>query len=152
MTTPTIVPTGFANDSTDFLKTVRDTFGAARVVTGTASVTSGTAADAFVGLVPFNKGATFKLDSASVHCGNFGAGSTTVNVGIIYDDNATYTNDPDAFASASTAPQSGGFVTIDEIEGLTLETEANGWLAVQLKTAAADATADVTFSVIVKYD
>ena len=77
MTTPTIVPTGFANDSTDFLKTVRDTFGAARVVTGTVSVISGTAADAFVGLVPFNKGATFKLDNASIHCGDFGAGSTT---------------------------------------------------------------------------
>ena len=57
MTTPNPAYRLF-NDSTDFLKTVRDTFGAARVVTGTVSVTSGTAADAFVGLVPFNKGAT----------------------------------------------------------------------------------------------
>ena len=71
---------------------------------------------------------------------------------VLFTTTMLHTEMTDAFASASTAPQSGGFVTIDEIEGLTLETEANGWLAVQLKTAAADATADVTFSVIVKYD
>jgi hypothetical protein len=151
MTTPTIVATGLAGDRTDFNKVKRDTFGAERTVTGTASVTSGTAADAFVGLVPFQKGAIFDIHDKSVHCGDFGAGTTTVNLGIIYDDDTTYTNDVDAFASLSTAAQSGGFISIDEIEGLTLKTEANGYLAVQLKAAAADATADITFNVTVSY-
>lgn len=152
MTTPNIVPTGYQGDDTDYLKAPVDRSGAVRDVQGTVSVASGTAADAFVGLVPFNKGARLKIDDKSIHCGNFGAGATTVNVGVIYDDESTYTNDVDAWVSASTAPQSGGFVTVDEIEGLTFVSEANGWLAVQLKTAAADAAADITFQVQVAYD
>ena len=152
MTTPTIVPDGYDGTSTDFLKTVRDTFGASRIVEGSVTVANGTAADDFIGLVPFNSGAVFSVSNASVHCGDFGAGTTTVNLGIIYDDDTTNTNDPDAFVSASTAAQSGGFLTVDEIEGLTLKTAGDGWLAVQIVTAAADADADITFNVQVKYD
>jgi len=152
MTTPTIVPAGFLGDATDFNKVKHDTFGAERIVEGTVSVTSGTLANAFVGLVPFNSGAVFTISNASVHAANFGAGTTTVNLGIIYDDDSNNTNDVDAWVSASTAPQSGGFLTVDEVEGLTLKTTANGWLAIQLLTANADATADVTFNVGVKYD
>lgn len=152
MTTPTIVPVGYAGDATDFKKVKRDTFGAVRNVKGSVSVVSGTAAGAYVGLVPFQKGATFLISNASVHCADFGAGTTVVDLGIIYDDDSTHTNDEDAFVSASTAAQSGGFLTVDEIAGLTLETEADGWLAVKLETAAADATADITFNVGVAYD
>lgn len=152
MTLPTIVPVGFNGDSTDFNKAKRDTFGALRNARGSVSVPSGTAANAYVGLVPFRKGASFKIDNASVHCGDFGAGTTTVNLGVIYEDDASFTNDPDAFASLSDAAQSGGFITVDEIEGLTLEAEGDGWLAVQLIAADADATADITFSVGVAYD
>lgn len=151
MTTPTIVPVGFANDDTDFLKSKRDTFGAVRNDRGVVTVTSGTAADAYIGLIPFQKGASFVISNAAVHCGDFGAGTTTVNLGVIYEDD-TLTDDPDAFVSASTAAQSGGYLTVDEISGLTLVTEGNGWLAVQILTAAADADADITFSVGVVYD
>lgn len=151
MTTPTLVAEGLAGDRTDFNKAKQDTFGACRLVTGTASVTSGTAADAFVGLVPFRKGARFHMDSFSVYCADFGAGTTTVNLGVIYDDDTSFTNDVDAFASASTAPQSGGFVAVDEIAGMTLETQGDGYVAIQLLAAAADATADITFSVLVSY-
>lgn len=152
MTTPSVLPVGFEGDSTDFLKTIRDTFGGVRSVTGSVSVPSGTAADEFVGLVPFNKGANFTISNASVHCGDFGAGTTTVNLGIIYEDDASFTNDPDAFVSASTAAQSGGFLSVDEVEGLNLVAEGNGWLAVQIVTAAADADGDITFNVGVSYD
>ena len=152
MTTPSVIPVGFNGDSTDFLKSKRDTFGAVRSVKGTVSVPSGTAANEFVGLVPFRKGASFTIGNGSVHCGDFGAGTTTVNLGVIYDDDASFTNDPDAFVSASTAAQAGGFLTIDEISGLTLEAEGDGWLAVQILVADSDATADITFNVGVAYD
>jgi len=152
MTTPSVLPTGFAGDSTDFLKAKRDTFGALRNVHGSVSVPSGTVANEFVGLVPFRKGAILSINNASVHCANFGAGTTTVNLGIVYDDDTSFTNDVDAFVSASTAAQSGGFVTVDEIAGLTLETAGDGWLAVQILVANADATADVTFNVNIAYD
>lgn len=152
MTTPTIVPTGYNADSTDYLKVKRDTFGASRTVAGSVTVSSGTAADAFVGLVPFQKGATFTIGDKSVYAGDFGAGTTTVNLGIIYEDDTSFTNDVDAFASESDAAQAGGFVTVDEVEGLTLVAEGNGWLAAQVLTADADSDADIDFNVIVSYD
>lgn len=151
MTTPTIVPTQYNGTYKDFLHAVVDRDGCVRQVHGTVSVTSGTAADAFVGLIPFQAGARFSINNSSVYCGNFGAGTTTVNLGIIYSDDTTYTNDVDAFASLSTAAQSGGFITVDEITGMTFVAEAEGWLAVQLKAANADATADITFNVGVAY-
>lgn len=152
MTTPSIVPTGYAGNSTDFNKVKRDPTGALRQVAGTVSVPSGTAATTIVGLVPFQAGAKFIIGDKSVYCGNFGAASTTVDLGIIYDLNTIHTNDVDAFASAATAPQSGGFITIDEFTGLTLTTTGNGWLAATINTAAADATANIEFSVAVSYD
>lgn len=153
MATPTIVPTGFRNDYRDWLNVpALDRDGCLRQVKGSVSVVSGTAADAYVGLIPFNKGATFSINSDSVYAANFGAGTTTLNLGVIYQSAGEGTDDVDAFASLSTAAQSGGFIAIDEIEGLTLVTTGNGWLAVQLKGAAADATANLTFNVGVSYD
>ena len=152
MATPNVVPTGYKNDYRDWLNVPQlDRDGSARIVNGAVSVPSGTAADAYIGLVPFNKGARFTIGDKSVHCGNFGAGTTTVNLGVIYQSAGEGTDDVDAFASLSTAAQSGGFITIDEIEGLTIEATGNGWLAVQLKTAAADATADISFNILVAY-
>lgn len=152
MTTPTIVPTQYQNDYRDFLNAPVDRDGCIRLQQGTVSVTSGTAADAYVGLIPFQKGARFVINDKSVYCGNFGAGTTTVNLGIIYFTAGDGTDDVDTFASLSTAAQSGGFITVDEIEGLTFVSTGRGWLAVQLKTAAADATADIAYSVGVAYD
>lgn len=152
MTDMNIVPDQYAGDNTDFLKVKKDTFGALRQVKGTVTVTSGLSTGSYVGLVPFQKGATFTINNASVYCADFGGASTTVDLGIIYDDNSSFTNDEDAFASASTAAQSGGFVTVDEVEGMTLETEGNGWLAVKIEGAATDAEADITFNVGVAYD
>jgi len=152
MTLPTIVPTGFAATNADFLRVKKDSSGAVRNVRGSVSVPSGTAATTVVGLVPFSRGASFAINDKSVHCGNFGAASTTVDLGIIYDDNVTFTNDFDAFASLATAPQAGGFVTIDEVEGMTLSTAGNGWLCARINTADADATAPITFTVNVSYD
>lgn len=152
MTLPTVFPTQYQGTAKDFLKVKCDRSGAARVVAGSVTVPNGTLANAFVGLVPFNKGARFVIGDKSVYCGNFGAASTTVNLGYIYDDNVTYTNDVDAWASLSTAAQSGGFVTVDEIEGVSFVAAANGWIAVQLIAAAADADAAITFNFLEAYD
>ena len=151
LTLPDVVPTGYDGTALDFKKTKAMRDGIARLITGTVSVPSGTAATEIVGLIPVNKGARFKLDDKSVYCGNFGAGTTTVDLGFIYYDSDEGTSDADAFASASAAPQAGGFVTVDEKAGLTLEAAADGWLALTVNTAAADATADVEFSVFVAY-
>jgi hypothetical protein len=157
MTLPTIYPTQYsgtgANTLTnDFNKVKCDRSGAARINAGRVSVPSGTAFTTIVGLTPFNKGARFNIDSTSIYCGNFGAATTTVDIGYVYDDNTTYTNDVDAWASASTAPQSGGFVTVDEFAGLTFVAAADGWIVATINTANADATANIDWNFIEAYD
>lgn len=152
MTTPNIVPTQYQAAATDFLTVKTDRSGAARVYAGTVSVPSGTVATSIVGLVPFRKGARFAIGDKSVYCGNFGAATTTVDLGYIYNDNVTFTNDVDAWASAATAPQAGGFVTVDEIVGHTFVAAADGWIAATINTANADATADISFNFVGAYD
>lgn len=153
MTTPTIVPTGFAGDATDFQKVKKDSFGAVRNARGAVTVPSGTAAGAFVGLVPFNKGASFVINDKSVHVTDIDTGTDSlVNLGIIYDDDTTYTNDVDAFVSQSDAGQAGGFLAIDETSGMTFVAEADGWLALENDVNATEAEGTVTFTVGVVYD
>jgi hypothetical protein len=152
MTTPTVLPTQYAGNYKDFLKVKTDRSGASRTVAGSVTVPNGTGINAFVGLVPFVKGARFTIGDKSVYCGNFGAATTTVNLGYVYDDNVTYTNDVDAWVSLSASAQAGGFLTVDEIEGLSFVAAANGWITIQLIAAAADADAAVTFNFTEAYD
>lgn len=151
MTLPSIVPAEFDGTDADFAKTNGvDRSGAARIQAGSVTVASGTAANTYVGLIPFNKGARFNLHDTSVHVANIGAATTTVNIGYIYDS-SDLTDDPDAFASSRTTIQGGGFIPIDEEEGLTFEAEGNGWLVAQILTAATDAEGDFTFNVVQAY-
>lgn len=149
MTTPTIVPTRYLGTDVDYLNAPRTSNGMVAVVAGAVPVPSGTVATTVVGLFPVQKGATFH--APDFHCGNFGAATTTVSIGIVYDDNVNNTDDVDLFASAATAPQAGGYVTLDEPEWLNYVTTANGWVAATINTANADATANLTFNVGVQY-
>lgn len=153
MTTLTVVPTGYANNATDFLKVKKDTFGAVRQVAGTVTVPNATAVGAFVGLVPFNKGAKFVINSASVHTTDIDAGTdSTLHLGIIYASEADGTDDVDAFVAASTAGQAGGFLAITNPAGMILTTTGNGWLAVENEANITEAEGTITFSVGVVYD
>lgn len=153
MTTPTILPTGYAGDDTDFLKVKCDRSGAVRLSTGTVTVPAATAVGAFIGLIPFNKGARFLVHDKSVHVTDIDDGTdSTLNLGIVYDDNSTYTNDVDAWVSASTAGRAGGWLTIDEVEGMTLVTEANGWLVVENEANITESEGTITWSIGVVYD
>jgi hypothetical protein len=153
MTTPTVVPTGFNNDASDFRNVKCDKSGAVRQVAGTVTVPDATAAGAFVGLVPFNKGARFVINDKSVHITDIDAGTDSlVNLGIIYADSGEGTDDVDAFVSQSTAGQAGGFLTVDETAGMTLVTTGNGWLAVENDVNATEAEGTITFNVGVVYD
>lgn len=153
MTYPTVLPAGYAGNASDFAKVPGvDRSGAARIQQGSVTVPSLTAADVVVGLLPFQAGARINIHDKSIYAGNFGGATTTLNIGYVYEDNVTYTNDLDAWASLSAAPQAGGFVTVDEKEGLSFVAEGNGWLIAQLKALAADAEAAINFNVTVAYD
>ena len=149
MTTPSIVPTRYLGTDADYYQAPCQRGGSVQHVHETVSVPSGTTATTVVGLIPFRKGASFH--APNFYCGDFGGGSTTVSIGVIYDDNSTYTNDVDLFASASTAPQSGGYVTLDEPEWLDYVTDADGWLAATINTADADATQNIIVNIGIAY-
>lgn len=152
MTTPSVVPAKYTGDSYPWLRAKVDRDGCVRSVATSVTVPAATAQDAYIGLVPFQAGARFILDSTSIYCADLDTSTNvTLDVGIIYDDHANNTNNATAFASASTAPQTAGFVSIDEIAGMTLVTTGNGWLVAQVNAATTTEGA-ITARVMVCYD
>lgn len=149
MTTPSIVPTQFAGTDKDYYEAPGPRDGRVQLVAGAVSVPSGTAATTVVGLIPFQKGASFH--APNFYVGDLTDNSGTLDFGIVYDNNTDNTNDVDLFASLSTAGRAGGYVTLDEVAWMNYVTTANGWIAVTLNTSAADATASITFNVGVSY-
>ena len=133
MTTPTYVPAKYAATDSDYLKAKVDRSGGLRLEYFSTSVTAAAASDVVVGLVPFQKGARFCFAASQIHVTDMDTDSDlTLDIGYVYDDNATYTNDPDAFASQLTTGQAGGLCTLDEHAGLSFEAEANGWIALTI--------------------
>jgi hypothetical protein len=153
MTTPSILPTGAKGDYRDYLNVKRDTSGAVRNERGAVSIPASTVTDAIIGLFPFQKGMSFAgLGGFNVHVADLDSSTNvTLDVGIVYEDNTTYTNDLDLITSASTAPQAGGFVAPDEIDFLTFVSEANGWVVAQVN-AATTTTGSITFNINSVYD
>lgn len=153
MTTPSILPVEYAGTSTDFLKVKSDRSGAARIYSGSVTVPSGTAATTIIGLVPFNKGARFHLDSTSIYVPDIGAGTTTISIGYVYDDNTNNTNNQTAWASAATGIQSGGYVALTaSANGLNFIATANGWVVATINTASTDASGAISFQFLGAYD
>ena len=129
MTTPTYVASGYNGDDGDFLRCKVDRSGALRSQYFTTSVTAAAASDVVVGLVPFQKGYRFHPNASTVHVTDMDTDSDlTLDFGYVYDDDATYTNDPNAFATQLTTGQTGGLIAFDEHAGLSWEAEANGWI------------------------
>lgn len=153
MATPTVVPTGFQNNATDYLNVKCDRSGAVRQASGSVTVPSATAAGAFVGLVPFTAGARFVVSNASVHTTDIDSGTDSLlNLGIIYATTDDGTDDVDAFVLASTAGRTGGFLTVTNPDGLDYVTTGRGWLAVENDVNVTEAEGTITFSVGVVYD
>lgn len=153
MTTPTVVPVGYANDYRDYLNAKVDRSGTVRQSSGSVVVPNATAAGAFIGLIPFQKGARFIVNDKSVHVTDIDAGTDSLlNLGVIYQSSGEGTDDVDAFVSGSTAGQAGGWLTVDETAGMTLVTTGNGWLAVENDVNVTEAEGTITWSIGVVYD
>lgn len=150
MALPTIVPTGFAGDYTDFFKTKVDRSGAAHRSQGSVSVPSATATDTIIGLMPFNKGFSF-AGAPVLHTGDLDSSTNvTIDFGIAYQDTVQGTDDLDLIASAVSA-QAAGFVTPDEIDWMNFVSTGNGWVTVQVN-AATTLTGSLTFNIEHVYD
>ena len=153
MTLPSIVPTQYDTTTRGFLKVKIDRSGATHLYTGAVTVPSATVATTIVGLIPFNRGAKFNIGNSDIHVADIGAGTTTVSIGWVYDDNVTFTNNQTGFASASTAIQSGGFISMTAgTAGLSFVAAGDGWIVATINTASTDASGAITFSVRGAYD
>lgn len=153
MALPTIVPTGFQGDYTDFLQTKVERDGSVRRAQGSVSVPAATATDTIIGLFPFNAGMSFAgLGGFNLHSADLDSSTNvTLDFGIAYQNSGQGTDDLDAITSASTAAQAGGFVAPDEIDWMTLVTTGNGWVTVQVN-AATTTTGSLTFNIPFTYD
>lgn len=154
MTTNTFVAVadGYQNDYTDYLQAPMNRNGSVQQVTGSATMPVTTAAGAFVGLVPFRKGATFTIGDKSSHITDIDAGTdSTVNLGIVYKGSDEGVDDVDAFVAASTAGQTGGFLAITNPVGNTYVTTGDGWLALENEANVSETEATITFNVGVSY-
>lgn len=155
LTLPSLAPTGYALDYTDFFRTKVERSGAIRRISGTVSVPSGTASGTLVGLFPFNKG--FNMQGARVYCQAMDTGTTQlVDVGYIYYDSATGSSVPGAFVSASTAAQSGGgninFTGASAVSGMLFDALGDGWVTLRIAAQSTLTTGIVTYSCAIDYD
>lgn len=151
MTLPNLYPTGYTGTSADFLKCKVDRSGALREITGVVTVTNGSATGTIVGLAPFQKGAKLNYGSRVIVSDIDTASAVTIDIGVIYDDNATTTSIPDAYVTASTAGQAGGAIEMTSATGAAYTTSANGWIAATIKTAN-PVTGTMTFNLGIAYD
>lgn len=153
MALPTIVPTGFAGDYTDFLKTKVDRRGAVDRAQGSVSIPASTATDTIIGLFPFNAGMSFAgLSGFNLYTADLDSSTNvTLDWGIAYQNTTEGTDNLDSITSASTAAQAGGFVAPDEIDWMTDVTTGNGWVIVQVN-AATTTTGSLTFNIPFTYD
>lgn len=154
MTTPTYAPSKYALTDADFNRAKVDRSGALRCEYFSTSVTAATTSDTYIGLVPFQKGARFIQDASKIHVTDMDTDADlTLDVGYVYDDNTTYTNDPDAFATQLTTGQAGGLLSLDEHAGLSWVAEAPGWLVVTVGVGGTSYTTIVVKGqIVLAYD
>lgn len=149
---PDFYPSKYAGDAGDFLIAKIDRSGAVRHEANAVTVDASSTVGTVIGLAPFRKGATLNYGGTSIYTTDASTGAITYNVGYTYESTAE-TSDADAFASLSTAGQAGGFVVLDEDEGLTWEATNDGWITVTVAGAAVStAGATITGQVALAYD
>lgn len=169
---PKIVPTGYAGDITDFLRTKRDNSGAARLITGQVNVTSGTTIGTIIGLAPFNKGAKLMTGASQIYTPQLDTGTgLTMSVGYQYTDSssagANAASNTSAYSSSDSHSQlaAGGLITLgattagSSLAGSntaqTVDLQGDGWFVIQTGTASTatnQASAAISFSLAVAYD
>lgn len=150
MTTPTIFANGYTANS---LKSApKRVDGAPIHVRTTTTLPAGTATSANVGLLPFNKGAKVNMSASAAYVTDIDTATTaTATLGWVYDDNVTYTNDVDGFATTSTAPQGGGAIAFSAAAGYSFVAEADGWIVYVVGGENVEVAGTITLDAIISY-
>ncbi len=155
MALPTIVPTGFAGDYTDFLKVKTDRGGDVRRTSGSVSIPAATAQAATVGLFPFTSGMSFAgLGGYNFYVADLDSATTvTISIGVQYQDSGQGTDVLTLVTSASTAAQAGGYIA-PTAAALWQDyvTTGNGWVVASITAGPTTTTGALTFNVPFAYD
>lgn len=152
MTTPTIFSNEYADANALYRAPVRRD-GAAIHERVTATIPASTATSTNVGLIPFAKGAKVCMTASSIKCGDGDTATTaTIDVGWVYDNNTTYTNDPNGFISASSAPQTGVAAAFNATTGYSFVAEAPGWIVAVPGGETVEVAYDVIADVVISYN
>jgi len=150
MTAPTIYPAKYTGTDSDYLIAPGNRNGGLQLEPFSVSVASGTASSVVVGLQPFTKGCRFAHGAFAANLTDMDTDSDlTLDFGYVYDDNVTYTDDPNAFATQITTGQAGGLVTLDEPLALSFLAEANGWFVMVVGVGGVAGTTPVVSGQIV---
>lgn len=134
MTTPTILPTGFSGTVTDYLHAKVERDGCLRTQYSTVTIPASTATTTVIGLVPFQKGFRLNVGATALAVADLDTSTNvTLDIGYVYKTGSSETDDPNAFASAITTAQTGGYITFDEpTTGLPFVAADDGWIAVTI--------------------
>lgn len=154
MTTPDIFADGYSNSADAFLNGPGGQGIPDVPVRANVTVPAVTVVTSVIGLIPFNKGASVEMGSGALLASDLDTGTNvTFELGFVYDDDATFTNDPDAFITSSTAFQTAAnYVAFDGTGGFTFVAEADGWIAITTAGGSTDTEADVTLEARITYE
>lgn len=147
---PSIVPTGYAGDATDFLKAKVDRSGATRLITGSVTIPASTVTATIVGLFPFQAG--FKLSYGSWIYSAAQGSSVTLALGYYYQDSTLTSNTAGYLAASSTAASGGILTPLAVVAGAKVDLTAPGWVVALTGGATTSGPADITFNCLFSYD
>lgn len=153
-TFPSIVPTGFQGDATDFSHVKCDRSGAVRRTSGSVSVPAATATAVVIGLYPFNSGMSFSgLGGYNFYVDDLDTGTTvTMSLGVQYQNTTEGTTNLTLIESASTAAQAAGYIPPTLKAWQDYVTTGNGWVVASITLGPTTTTGSITFNVPFAYD
>lgn len=154
MTTPNVFANGYTASAEAFLNTPSAQGIPARPVRATATILATTPATSVIGMIPFNKDASIEMGSGVLLAADLDTGTdVTYTLGFVYDDDTTFTNDPDAFITTATDFQTAAnLVSFNGTGGFTFVAEADGWIAITTGGGSTTTSADVILEARVTYE
>lgn len=153
MTLPTLIPARYPSAASGPLLCKADRNGRLDSEYNITTVTTAATTATNIGLRPFRQGAVFSYGASTIYIPDWDTSTNvTVNVGYVYVDNVTYTNDVDAFASALTTGQTAGFVTFDENAGMSWRAQGDGWIVLNIQAGTVTTQVNVESQISLAYD
>lgn len=153
MTTPDIFANGYANSADAFLNSPGGQGIPDVPVRATVTVPAVTISGSVLGLIPFNKGASLELSGVLLTADLDTSTNVTFELGFVYDDEITFTNDPNAFITSSTALQTtAALVVFNGTGGATFNAEADGWIAITTGGGSTTTAGDLVLNTRITYE